>query len=192
MKKQNVFAMLFAGACLCVATTTARAQNINIMPMGDSVTARGGAPESSYRYWLFVDLTNAGYSESEFTFVGSTTGNGGASDGPPANSWPDEAYEGGSTPGPDAWTTQTGISDAPGAAGILNSGGPSGTIVLLDLGANDLNEGVPLKTNLLEVETNLEAIIQTFAAANPSTVILLADPTGAQTTDPLAKKYMSS
>ena len=162
------------------------------MPMGDSVTARGDAPESSYRYWLFVDLTNAGYSESEFTFVGSTTGNGGASDGPPANSWPDEAYEGGSTPGPDAWTTQTGISDAPGAAGILNSGGPSGTIVLLDLGANDLNEGVPLKTNLLEVETNLEAIIQTFAAANPSTVILLADPTGAQTTDPLAKKYMSS
>jgi hypothetical protein len=192
MKKQNLFAMLFAGAFLCVAVITARAQSINIMPMGDSVTARGGAPESSYRFWLFVDLTNAGYSDSEFNFVGSTTGNGGVSDGPPANSWPDEAYEGGSTPGPDAWNTQTGISDAPSAAGVLGSGGPTGKIVLLDLGANDLNEGVPLKTNLLQVQSDLETIIQTFAQADSSTVILLAVPTGSQTTDPLAKKYMSS
>lgn len=192
MKMQKVFATLFAGACLCIAGSTARAQVINIMPMGDSVTARGGAPESSYRYWLYVDLTNAGYSDSEFSFVGNTSGNGGASDGPPANSWPDEDYEGGSSSGPDAWTTDTGIENASSAAGILNSGGASGTIVLLDLGANDLDEGVPLKTNLLQVQNNLETIIQTFAAANPGTVILLAVPTGWDATDPLAKKYMSS
>lgn len=194
MKTRNVLVMFFAGLSLCVAVMTARAQLINIMPMGDSVTARGGSPESSYRYWLYVDLTNAGYSDSEFAFVGNTTGNGGASDGPPANSWPDDEYEGGSSPGPDAWTTVTGVDNAASAAGILNSGSPSGTIVLLDLGANDLNEGEPLKTNLLEVQDNLETIIQTFAQANSGTVILLAVPTGWLTDppDPLAKKYMSS
>ena len=45
---------------------------INIMPLGDSVTARGGAPESGYRYWLYAYLTNAGFSNT--VFVGSQTG----------------------------------------------------------------------------------------------------------------------
>jgi lysophospholipase L1-like esterase len=189
MKNQR-FLSLLVGACLCLSIVSARAQNqtINIMAMGDSVTARGSTPESSFRYWLYVDLTNGGF--ANIAFVGSQFG---VSDGTPANSWPDEYYEGG-----DGWTTADGISDAPSAAGTLGqtapeagSTGPSGTILLLDLGANDYSAGEPTKTNLLEVQQNLETIIQTFASANSSTVIVLAVPTGSQTTDPGAKKFMS-
>jgi hypothetical protein len=186
MTKQNV--ILLAGACLCLASFAANAQ-VNIMPMGDSVTARGGSPESSYRFWLFVDLTNAGFQyPSDFQFIGRTTGNGGSSDGPPSNSWPADAYEGGSSPGPDAWTTGTGVQDAPGAA----SRNPN--IVLLDLGANDYNSGWTASSNLLEVQTNLETIIQTFYNNNSSTVILLAVPTPWVITDApdlAQKKFMT-
>jgi hypothetical protein len=183
--------MLFGGMCLSLAAASVQAQNqtVNIMPMGDSVTARGGSPESSYRYWLYRYLTNAGFNTM---FVGSTTGTGGASDGPPANSWPQTRYEGGSSPGPDAWTTETGVSDAPGATGRLGTG-PA--ILLLDLGANDYNDGATtLKTNLLEVQANLQSIIQTFSDANPSTIILLAVPTPwviPDPPDPGEKRYMS-
>ena len=185
--------LLFAGMCSCLSPFTVDAQ-VRIMPMGDSVTARGGAPESSYRYWLFVDLTNAGYQwPGDFQFVGRTTGNGGSSDGPPANSWPADAYEGGGTlglpPGGDAWTTGTGVSDASSAANRLGSG-PA--VVLLDLGANDYDQGdEPMKTNLLEVQTNLETIIQTFNRVNSGTVILLAVPTPEETSDPIAKQFFA-
>ena len=62
MKNQR-FLSLLVGACLCLSIVSARAQNqtINIMAMGDSVTARGSTPESSFRYWLYVDLTNGGF-----------------------------------------------------------------------------------------------------------------------------------
>jgi len=53
------FKGLFAGICVCcVVVVTARAQvnTVKIMPMGDSVTARGSSPESSYRYWLWKSL----------------------------------------------------------------------------------------------------------------------------------------
>ena len=108
------FFTLLAGMCVWLAAGFVRAQNnpITIMPMGDSVTARGDAPESSYRYWLWVDLTNAGFNVQ---FVGQ---NSGVSDGAPANSWPDEAYEGGplgGIPDGDGWTTSDGILDAPKA-----------------------------------------------------------------------------
>ncbi len=194
MKKQS-FGLLFVAACLCLAGRSARGQSqtVSIMPMGDSVTARGGNPESSYRYWLYVDLTNAGFMNT--VFVGSTTGNNGASDGPPANFLPanQQRYEGGSSPGPDAWTAGlNGVNDAPHAASVLGNSGP--TILLLDLGANDYNEGATsLKTNLLQVQASLETIIQTFAQANANTIIILARPTGAQSpTDPGYKKYLSS
>ncbi len=193
MKKQSLV-VLFVAVCLCLAGRSALGQNqtINIMPMGDSVTARGSTPESSYRYWLYVDLTNAGF--VNIAFVGNQFG---VSDGSPANSWPQEAYENGG-PGDDAWTTANGVTAAPSAANNLNStqahsSGPSATILLLDLGANDYNEGAtPLKTNLLQVQANLETIIRTFALANANTIIILAQPTGAQTTDPGYKKYLSS
>lgn len=180
--------MLFASTCF--ASFVANAQ-VNIMAMGDSVTARGSNPESSWRFWLFVDLTNAGFQwPGDFNFVGRAKG---VSDGSPSNSWPQEAYEGGSSigapPGGDAWTTVTGVSDAPGAAGRLGSG-PA--VLLLDLGANDYDQGdEPMKTNLLEVQMNLETIIQTFNSVNSGTVILLAVPTPEETTDPIAKQFFA-
>lgn len=187
--------MLFMGMCLCLMVCSAQAQNsFTIMAMGDSVTARGGSPESSYRYWLYTYLTNAGFNPY---FVGRTSGKSGASDGPPANLWPGDAYEGGSTtsgslPTADAWTTATGVSDASGAASRLG-GGP--TFLLLNLGANDVAATefgeTPLKANLLQVQTNLETIIQTFSGANSSTVILLAVPTPWVAADTTAKQFMA-
>lgn len=193
MKRLNVFIMLFAGICLCLASFATSAQ-VNIMAMGDSVTARGSNPESSYRFWLFVDLTNAGFQwPGDFQFLGRANG---VSDGAPSNSWPQEAYEGGQTPGApgqnlngDAWTTASGVQDARSAASRLGTG-PA--VLLLDLGANDYDEGdEPMKTNLLEVQTNLETIIQTFNQANSGTVVLLAVPTPEETSDPIAKQFFA-
>lgn len=186
MKMQKNF-MLFAGMCLCLAVGSAWAQNptINIMAMGDSVTSRGSTPESSYRYWLYTYLTDAGFSNT--MFVGNQ---GGVSDGTPANSWPQEAYEGG-----DGWTTSDGVGDASNAAGILNGGSPGATILLLDLGANDIfageDQGLPLKTNLVQMQQNLETIIQTFIAHNSGTVILLAVPTPWTMPDQEQKQFIA-
>lgn len=166
MKYQRAFTFL-AGACLCLAAgfTQAQVNAISIMPMGDSVTSRGSSPESSYRYWLWVDLTNAGFNVQ---FVGQ---NSGVSDGTPANSWPDEAYEGGplsGIPDGDGWTTTDGIDDAANAASLTPQ------ILLLDLGANDILGG----SSLGQIQTNLETIVETFAAADPGVIIILAVPTG--------------
>jgi sugar lactone lactonase YvrE len=169
---------------------------INIMPMGDSVTARGGGLESSYRYWLYTYLTNAGFSNT--LFVGSQTGNNGTSDGPPANSFAQMSYEGGANatdapPVGDSWTTYDGANDATNAAGVLNKGNPAATIVLLDLGANDYEPGGPMASALSQVQTNLETIIQTFYQTNSKTVILLAVPTPwvINPLDATAKQFMS-
>lgn len=201
MKMQKLFAFLAAmGVFLDIRSAKAQNPTINIMPMGDSVTARGGSPESSYRYWLYTYLTNAGFSNT--MFVGNQNG---VSDGAPANSWPQEAYEGGSRSSGgdgDGWTTQDGVNNAASAAGILNSarnGGtyPGATILLLDLGANDCfageDAGIPLKTNLLQMQQNLETIIQTFAYQNPSTVVLLAVPTpwAVSPPDPVQNQFMA-
>ena len=176
--------------------TTTRA-TINIMPMGDSVTARGGGLESSYRYWLYTYLTNAGFSNT--MFVGSQTGNGGTSDGPPSNSWPQMSYEGGADttdapPVGDGWTTWDGINDAPNAASVLNSGNPGATILLLDLGANDYDPGSgPMEPALSQMRTNLETIIQTFYQTNSATVVLLAVPTPwvISPPDPRTREFMT-
>ena len=170
---------------------------INIMPMGDSVTARGGGLESSYRYWLYTYLTNAGFSNTKF--VGSQTGNHGTSDGPPANSFAQMSYEGGANttdapPVGDGWTTHDGLNDAPNAASVLNNGNPAATILLLDLGANDYAPGSgPMTPALSQMQTNLEAIIQTFHQTNSKTVILLAVPTPwvIDPPDPITRQFMS-
>ena len=176
MKKQ-ILVSLFTGACLCLGGLPASA--VNIMPMGDSVTARGDTPESSYRYWLYTDLVNAGF--TDFNFVGNQNG---VSDGSPANSWPDENYEGGGTAN-DAWGTQDGIDNI----GNANSFSPD--IVLLDLGANDFNPDIDNKSNEAEVTANLETIIQGLAAANPNIIVVLAKPTHWVTTDKPTKRFMS-
>ncbi len=158
------FTGLFAGVCVCsVLTLTGRAQvnTVKIMPMGDSVTARGSSPESSYRYWLWKDLQDAGF--NNFVFIGNQNG---VSDGAPANSWPQENYEGGG-PGGDAWTSADGVNAAPSAA----QSAPD--FVILDLGSNDIIDGIDPATT----QANLETIIEDFAAVNPNVVILLAEPT---------------
>ena len=162
MKKQN-FTGLFVGLCLGMAPLISHAQvnAVTIMPMGDSVTARGDSPESSYRYWLYTMLVDAGF--NNFSFLGNQNG---VSDGAPFNSNFDQHYEGGGSGG-DAWNTEDGLADAPSAA----SSTP--TFLILDLGSNDIIDGIDPS----ETEANLEAIIQDFAAANPSIIILLAKPT---------------
>ena len=158
------FKGLFAGICVfCVLTLTARAQvnTVKIMPMGDSVTARGNTPESSYRYWLWKDLQDAGF--NNFVFLGNQNG---VSDGAPANSDFDQHYEGGG-PGGDAWSTDSGMKAAPSAARSKPD------FLLLDLGSNDIIFGIDPATT----EANLRTIIEDFAAANPNIIILLAKPT---------------
>ena len=148
-------------SCAVVLTSRAQVNTVKIMPMGDSVTARGSAPESSYRYWLWADLQEAGL--TNFVFLGNQNG---VSDGAPANDWPQESYEGGG-PGNDAWTSQNGADAAPSAA----SSTPD--FVILDLGSNDIIYGIDPATT----QANLQTIIEDFAAANPNIIILLAKPT---------------
>lgn len=163
MKTRNVLVMLFVSGCISLAPFATRAQ-VTIEPFGDSITSRGTSPESSYRYWLWTDLDNAGYT-NDFNFVGLTSGVTGG--GAPANSWPEEAYSGG-----EGLDTASALSDdMPGAAQV--NGGPN--IVLLEIGANDVldYEDNPSYTPGT-TETNLENIIQGFAAVNSSVVILMA------------------
>jgi lysophospholipase L1-like esterase len=172
MKKQ-ILTVLFAGACVCLAGFGARAQ-VKILPYGDSVTSFGSAPESSYRYWLFVDLTNAGYVfQQDFVFVGTRSG---TEDGAPQNDWPAEEYSGGEG--------QTSLNAATDAGGIANSTQPD--IVLLDFGSNDFGNW-----DLGTTQTNLETAIEEIRGVNPNTIILIAKPTPWIDTDPGARKFMS-
>lgn len=146
---------LFAGAFMAFAMVTSQAQT-RILPLGDSVTS-SFSPNSSYRYWLWHDLVNAGFNVD---FVGTQYG---VADGPAGNPDFDQDHEG--HPG---WTTQDGLENIDS---IIAATQPD--IVLLDLGANDVQEGFPMST----IESNLEGIIEHLKAANPNIVILLADPT---------------
>jgi acyl-CoA thioesterase-1 len=156
MKNRNL-AILLASVAVCLAASTVQAQKI--MPFGDSVTANGSAPESSYRYWLWQKLQTAGF--TGVTFIGANFGVG---DGSPANSDFDQSYEGG-----DGWSSSDALGDAPAAAN--RDGGPD--IVLLDFGSNDIIEGM----SLTDTQSNLEQIIDDFAAVNPNVIILIAQPT---------------
>jgi acyl-CoA thioesterase-1 len=176
MKKQ-ILVLFCAGACVCLGGL--RASALNIMPEGDSVTARGDSPESSYRYWLWQDLQNAGF--TDVTFVGNQNG---VSDGTPANTDFDQHYEGGDASN-DAWGTQDGIDHINDAANF------GADIVLLDLGSNDYNPDIGPKASLAQVQANLETIINGFAANNPSIIVLLAQPTPWVTTDRGTKQFMS-
>lgn len=157
MKIQSLFGWL-VGMYVGVGAFAAGAQTI--LPYGDSVTTFGANPESSYRYWLYQDLTDAGFS---FQFIGTRTG---VENGSPANSWPQEAYS-----GHEGWTS----SDAANPANLNPVAGKAPDIVILDFGSNDILAGIDLKTT---TATNLETIIQAFATANPSVTILIAVPTG--------------
>ena len=177
MKKQN-FAGLFVGLCIGAAPLMGQAQvnHVTIMPFGDSVTAFGSDPESSYRYWLWQKLQDAGF--NNFDFIGHSSG---VADGAPANSWPDEDYEGGG----NDWTSLTALNDADNA-GSLNP-----DIVLLDFGSNDFGEGWET-ANASATRTNIDQIIETLRAHNPNVIVLLAKPTGFVTSDRAEKKFQSA
>jgi len=152
-----------------MAAFAVRAQTI--MPFGDSVTANGSAPESSYRYWLWQYLVDAGYNVD---FIGTRSG---VADGAPANSDFDQDYEGG-----DGWTSYDALWAA--QHGVAQE---YPDIVLLDFGANDVIDGADPAT----VTANLQSIIEEFRAVNPNVVILMAKPTPWLTTDKSEKKAMS-
>lgn len=174
MKKQNL-AGLFVGACLCALPLASQAQanHVNIMPFGDSVTSFGSSPESSYRYWLWQDLQNAGFNNIDF--VGSSFGVG---DGSPQFTDFDQSYEGGG----NDWTSATALGDAQNAANH------NPDIVLLDFGSNDFGEGWDLDTT----RSNLDQTIEIIRATNPNVIILIAKPTGWVTTnDKAANKFKS-
>ncbi len=170
--KNRSLAVLVASVCISLVSLVAN--GVNIMPFGDSITAFGAAPQSSYRYWLYTDLVNAGF--TDFIFSGNQSG---AADGTPANSWPDENYEGGG--GDDGITTADGVGLAQSAAN------PGVDVVLLELGANDPDNNIPASQS----EANLEQIIQTFAAQNASVIILIATPPKFQPDPTLPKRDQS-
>lgn len=172
MKKIKFIALL-AGFFMVVGT--GRAQ-VRIMPFGDSVTSDGSSPESSYRYWLWTYMQQAGFNA---VFTGSQYG---VSDGTPANSNFDQRHEG--HPG---WTTQDGLDNI----GWIAAESPD--IVLLDLGSNDVEQGMDLKTTT----ANLEQIIEAFRNVNPNVIIIISDPapwvvnTGNRQSDHQEKSQMS-
>ncbi len=168
--KNRSLAVLVAGACISLASPVSNA--VNIMPFGDSITAFGSAPESSYRYWLYTDLINAGF--TDFDFIGNQ--NGVQPAGGPANFWPDQNYEGGG--GDDGITTADGV-------GLAQSDANSGVdVVLLELGANDPDNNIPASQS----EADLEMIIQAFAAQNPSVIVLISTPPKFQPSSNLPKR----
>jgi acyl-CoA thioesterase I len=168
--KYRKYAVLSGILSLILFTLFGHAETI--MPFGDSVTANGSSPESSYRYWLYQYLQASGYSNVDF--IGNQSGVG---DGAPEHSDFDQDYEGG-----DGWRTDDALfATEHGVADEVPD------IVLLDFGANDIIDLVAPDT----ITTNLEQIIESFRTANPNVVILLAQPTPWFTTDRNEKRAMS-
>ena len=128
---------------------------VRVLPFGDSVTS-SYAGHSSYRYWLWHLLMNRGY---DVDFVGTQYGVEGGS---PDRTDFDQNHEGHS-----GWQAQNGAQNA---YNIFQSTRPD--IVLLDLGANDVEQG---QDNAQTIE-ELRQIIQAARAVNPYTIILIAQP----------------
>jgi hypothetical protein len=170
--KTRILAGLFVGVWAGLTALTVQAQNI--APYGDSVTTFGADPESSYRYWLYQKLSDAGFS---FNFVGTGFG---ADNGTPANSWPDEQFSG-----------HEGWSAADAAANVDAVIATSPDIVLLDFGSNDYDPAAGVKACLAEVRSSLDATMQSFAAYKSDIIILLAKPTPWVAHSAGEKKFMS-
>ena len=130
-----------------------------ILPLGDSVTS-SFAPYSSYRYWLWHYLTDNPKRYYNVDFVGTQSG---VAEGSPARTDYDQDHEG--HPG---WTSQDGLENIDF---IANATQPD--VVLLDLGANDVEQGVDPAI----IIGNLQGIIEHLRAVNPNVAVLLAEPT---------------
>lgn len=129
------------------------ARPVKVMPLGDSITQAPGAT-ASYRYWLWKDLNNAGYTVD---FVGS--GLAGYT-GDPLYWDFDQNHEGHAS-----YTTASMLVNLWGWA---NSARPD--VVLLHLGSNDVFAGVPNGT----IINNLSQIIDILRSVNPNVTVLMA------------------
>jgi acyl-CoA thioesterase I len=149
------FAWLGVGAFLCLAGFSAPAQT-RVLPFGDSVTS-SFAPYSSYRYWLWQRLVDAGY---RVDFVGTRSG---VDSGWPERTDYDQDHEGHA-----GWTTYDALYATLDVAYATRP-----DIVLVDFGANDIDDGYTPDT----IRDNLREIITRFRTVNPNVVIVLAQPT---------------
>jgi lysophospholipase L1-like esterase len=102
-------------------------------------------------------LVDRGYNVD---FVGTQYG---VADGTPDKTDFDQDHE-----GHLGWTTLDGVGNVDAIAANTQP-----DIVLLDLGANDVNEGIPWEASI----DNLRTMIEHFRALNPHVIILLAEPT---------------
>ena len=133
---------------------------ITILPLGDSITRGDTSADStsgSYRYYLYSNLTAAGY---DVDFVGSTT-------------FPDftrltfdQDHEGHS-----GYLTGTYLSDRQTESLVsLMRAYPPPDFVLLHIGTNDALHQIPLATRL----ANLREVIGILQNRSPGVTILLA------------------
>lgn len=149
--------MLVAGA------TAAEASQVNILTLGDSITA-SSAPGSSYRYYLSQALDARGV---HYDFVGSQSGGG------PVGF--DDDHEGHS-----GWRTSDilqGKATQPDAGKLSDwLGGYGVDVALVHLGTNDVLKGVSAggKPDAGTTAENLAAIVQTLRAFNPGVAVVLA------------------
>lgn len=163
------FKITFAASLmLSLAAFSIQAQT-RILPLGDSVTS-SISPHSSYRYWLWKSLVNNHYNVD---FVGTQSG---VADGPAGHQDFDQDHEG--HPG---WTTQDALDFIDG---IMDATQPN--IVLLDLGSNDIADGM----KIADVRANLELILQHIHAANPKTRIVVAMPSPYRGPNSARMKYL--
>lgn len=136
---------------------------VRVLPLGDSIT-NGGQLHASYRYELWFDLAQAGYS---IDFVGRETQiNGGD---PPNPTWYPNYFTGFDRDHEGYWGFRTdeiaGLIDAAAAAGLPD-------IVLMHLGTNDIGQNGA--TGVTNADTNVRFIVDRLRLQNPSVVILLA------------------
>lgn len=155
-----ILVLLVAAFVLPVGAT------VTVLPLGDSITRGDTLADStsgSYRYYLYTNLTAAGY---DVDFVGSTT----VPDFTRFSFDQDHDGHGGYTTG--TFLSQEGR--VPLRDWLAASGAPD--IVLLHIGTNDALYQVDHEARL----ENLQGIIRILQDANPQVTVLLAQiiPTG--------------
>ncbi|MGD9936901.1 MAG: GDSL-type esterase/lipase family protein [Methanoregulaceae archaeon] len=145
---------------LIVALVLPVGATVTILPLGDSITrgdTEAASTSGSYRYYLYSNLTAAGY---DVDFVGSTTF-------PDFTGFTfDQDHEGHS-----GYTTGTYLSDrqTESLVTLMSTYAPP-DFVLLHIGTNDALQQIPLATRL----ANLRQVIGILQNRNPGVTVLLA------------------
>ncbi|MFN0057394.1 MAG: SGNH/GDSL hydrolase family protein [Planctomycetota bacterium] len=140
-------------ALVVSAASPAESQSVRVLPLGDSIT-EAYTGYASYRYWLWQDLISAGYSVD---FVGSMQG---VYAGPPLYTDFDLEHE-----GHWGWRIDQVLAQLPSWAADADP-----DISLVHIGHNDLWQGQGISSTIAE----LDALIDTLRAQNPSIAIVLA------------------